>query len=152
AGLLAPKPLGMSAAKDWTVDIETKGLPELKALYKLYGAEDNVIAKCFPQFGHNYNQVSREVMYNFFNKHFKLGRPEPVTEREIKPATPKELTVFDAEHPVPKDALPVEKLRQVMTEASDKQMAALLPNDAASLAEFKKVVGTALRVMVGDKP
>ncbi|HLW64394.1 MAG TPA: acetylxylan esterase [Gemmataceae bacterium] len=152
AGLFAPKPLGMSAAKDWTVDIETKGLPELKALYKLYGAEDKVMAKCFPQFGHNYNQVSREVMYNFFNKHFKLDWPEPVTEKEIVPAQPKELTVFDAEHPVPKDALPAEKLRQVMTEASDKQMAALLPKDAASLAEFKKVVGTALRVMVGEMP
>ena len=50
AGLFAPKPLGMSGANDWTMDIETKGLPELKALYKLYGAEDKVMAKCFPQF------------------------------------------------------------------------------------------------------
>src|SRR5205085_213867 len=57
AGIFAPKPLGMSGANDWTIDIETKGLPELKALYKLYDAEDKVLAKCFPQFGHNYNQV-----------------------------------------------------------------------------------------------
>src|SRR5437763_2951785 len=48
AGLFAPKPLGMSGANDWTIDIETKGLPELKALYKLYRAEDQVMAKCFP--------------------------------------------------------------------------------------------------------
>src|SRR5262249_23895046 len=73
AGLFAPKPLAMSGANDWTVHIEKKGLPELKALYKLYGAEDRVLAKCFPQFGHNYNQVSREVMYNWFNKHLDLG-------------------------------------------------------------------------------
>jgi hypothetical protein len=64
----------------------------------------------------------------------------------------KELSVFDAEHPVPKDALPAEKLRQVMTEASDKQMAALLPKDSASLAEFKKVVGSALTAMLGAMP
>src|SRR5207248_3743168 len=63
AALFAPKPLGMSAANDWTKEIETKGLPELKALYKLLGAEDNVTAKCFLQFDHNYNQVSRELMY-----------------------------------------------------------------------------------------
>ena len=50
AGLFAPKPLGMSGANDWTMEIETKGLPELKKLYKLYGAEDMVTAKCFPQF------------------------------------------------------------------------------------------------------
>src|SRR5207249_1160425 len=36
AGVFAPKPLGMSGANDWTKEIETKGLPELKALYKLY--------------------------------------------------------------------------------------------------------------------
>src|SRR5262249_10850305 len=62
AALFAPKPLAMTGAKDWTIDIETKGLPELKAVYRLYNAEDRVLAKCFPQFGHNYNQVSREVM------------------------------------------------------------------------------------------
>ncbi|HEV3146215.1 MAG TPA: alpha/beta hydrolase family protein [Gemmataceae bacterium] len=152
AGLFAPKPLGMSAANDWTLEIESKGLPELKALYRLYGAEENVMAKCHPEFGHNYNQVSRELMYNWFNKHLKLGQTEPVTEKPFVPVPPKELSVFDAEHPVPKDALPAEKLRQLMTEASDKQMEALMPKDAASLAEFKKVVGTALRVMVGEMP
>jgi dienelactone hydrolase len=30
AGLFAPKPLAMSGADDWTIDIETKGLPELR--------------------------------------------------------------------------------------------------------------------------
>src|SRR6185295_5335163 len=45
AGAFAPKPLAMSGADDWTKEIETKGLPELKALYKLYGAEDKVMAK-----------------------------------------------------------------------------------------------------------
>src|SRR5262249_22269260 len=60
AGAFVPKPLGMSAANDWTKEIETKGLPELKALYRLYGAEDNVMAKAHLEFGHNYNQVSRE--------------------------------------------------------------------------------------------
>ena len=152
AGLFAPKPLGMSGANDWTKEIETKGLPELKALYKLYGVEENVAAKCHPEFDHNYNQVSRELMYNWFNKHLKLGLAEPVTEKPFKPVPPKDLSVYDAEHPVPKDALPVDRLRQAMAEASDKQMESLTPKDAASLAEFQKVVGTALRVMVGPLP
>jgi dienelactone hydrolase len=151
AGLFAPKPLGMSGANDWTLNIEKKGLPELKALYKLYGADDKVMAKCFPQFGHNYNQVSREVMENWFNKHLDLGLKEPVTERDFKPATREELSVYNDEHPRPKDAVNAERLRTYITEASDKQINALMPKDAKSLAEYQRVIGTALRVMITDQ-
>jgi dienelactone hydrolase len=152
AGLFAPKPLGMTGADDWTIDIEKKGLPELKQLYKLYDSEDKVMAKCFPQFKHQYNQTSREVMYNWFNKHLKLEQPEPVVEKPFTPVVPtKDLSVYDADHPLPKDAASAEKLRQTMTEASDKQIAALLPKDAKSLAEYRRVTGTALRVMVHDE-
>src|SRR5262245_32423330 len=91
AAIMAPKLLGMTGALDWTREIEKKGLPELQALYKLYGAEDNVMARAFLQFDHNYNQVSREVMYNFFNKHLNLGQKEPVTEKPFEPVPPREL-------------------------------------------------------------
>src|SRR5207253_7167301 len=66
------------------------------------------------------------------------------------PTPPKELSVFDAEHPRPKDELKAPELREVMTKASDEQMKKLEPKDAASLAEFKRVVGTALRAMVNS--
>jgi dienelactone hydrolase len=151
AATFAPKPLGMTGADDWTEKIETSGLTELKALYKLYGAEDKVMAKCFPEFKHNYNQVSREVMYNWFNRHLSLNQKEPVTERPFEPVPPKELSVFDDAHPHPKDAVNAERLRLYMTEESDKQIMALRPTDAKSLEEYRKVMGTALRVMVNDK-
>ncbi len=141
----------MSGADDWTKEIETKGLPQLKALYKLYGVEDRVMAKAYLQFGHNYNQVSRELMYNWFNKHLKLGATEPVVEKPFVPVPPKELSVYDEEHPRPKDAATADRLRQYMAEASDKQIAALRPKDAASLEEFHRVVGTALSVMIHDE-
>jgi hypothetical protein len=150
AALFAPKPLGMTGAHDWTIDIEKRGLPELKALYKLYGAEDHVMAQCFPQFEHNYNQVSRQVMYNWFNKYLKLGQPEPVVEKPFEPIPPKELSVYDAEHPLPKDAVDAARLRQLMTEASDKQIEGLRSKDAKELANYRRVIGTALRVMVHD--
>jgi dienelactone hydrolase len=151
AGLFAPKPLAMSGAKDWTIDIERKGLPELKQLYKLYDAEDRVLARCFPQFGHNYNQVSREVMYNWFNKHLQLGQPEPVVEKPFKPVPPKELSVYDDEHPRPGDSVGAERLRQYLTEQSDKQIEALRPKNAAGLAEYRRILGAALRVMIADQ-
>jgi hypothetical protein len=151
AGLFAPKPLGMTGANDWTREIETKGLPELKKLYKLYDAEERVTAKCFPQFGHNYNQVSREVMYNWFNKHLALGQPEPVVEKPFTPTPPKELSVYTADHPRPADSLGVERLRQYLAETSDKQIEALRPKDARGLEEYRRVFGTALRAMINDE-
>ena len=150
AALFAPKPLGMTGAHDWTINMEKRGLPELKALYKLYGAEDRVMAKVFPQFEHNYNQVSRQVMYNWFNKYLKLNQPTPVVEKPFVPIPPKELSVYDAQHPLPKDAVDAARLRQFMSEASDKQIAALRPKDAKGLEKYRHVIGTALRVMIHD--
>jgi dienelactone hydrolase len=150
AGLFAPKPLAMSAANDWTLEIEKKGLPELKKLYRMVGNEENVTARCWPEFGHNYNQVSREMMYTWFNKHL-LGKSEEVKEQPFKPIPPKDLSVYDAEHPRPKDELDAKGLRAKMTEAADKQLKALEPTDEKSLAEFRRVVGSALRVMIGEE-
>jgi dienelactone hydrolase len=150
AGLFAPKPLAFSAANDWTKDFLTSGFPELKKLYALYGKEENVAAKAWLEYGHQYNRHAREFMYAWFSKHL-LGKDGAVAEQPYQPTPPKELSVFDAEHPRPKGELDAAKLREAMTTASDKQIAALAPKDAASLAEFRKVVGTALRVMVGDE-
>ena len=157
AALIAPRPLGMTGAKDWTIDLLTKGLPELKAIYKMYGVPDNVMAKIpiradkEEPFPHNYNQPSREVMYNFFNKHFKLGVKGPITEKPFKAVDPKQLSVYDAEHPLPKDAMNAEGLKKILTAAQEKHMAALLPKDKASLAKFQKIEFGALRAMMTDQ-
>jgi hypothetical protein len=148
AGLFAPKPLGMSAANDWTVEIEKKGLPELKTLYDLLGAPGNVMAKTFPQFGHNYNQVSREVMYNFFNKHLRLGQPEPVVERPFVPVPAQELSVYDANHPRPTDAVDAQGVRRYWTAESKRHLQQL--RDPFDAQQFRRVIGTALRVMMAD--
>jgi dienelactone hydrolase len=145
AALYAPKPLGMSGANDWTKDILTLGLPELKSIYRLFGAEDRVMARHFP-YEHNFNQVSRELMYDWFNTHLKLGHPSPIVEPPFKPGTPAELTVYDAAHPQPADAANAATLRRTLTAASDAQLTAL----AATPAEYRKVVETALRVMTQE--
>jgi dienelactone hydrolase len=151
AGLTAPRPLGMSGADDWTIDIETKGLPELQVLYKLLGAEGKVMAKTHKEFKHNYNQVSREIMYNFFNKHLGLGQTATIIEQPFVPVPPKELSVFDGKHPRPADAANAAGVRRHLTMEADKQLDALLPRDTKSTAEFRRVLGTALRVMITDK-
>ncbi len=96
AALIAPRPLGMTAADDWTKEIATKGFPELQQLYKLFGAESAVMAKPLLQFPHNYNYVSRAVMYGWMNKHLKLGLPEPIVEQDFRPLSIAEMSVWDA--------------------------------------------------------
>lgn len=102
AGLFAPKPLGMNTADDWTKEMAVKGFPELQKLYGLYGAKDRVFLKRGEHFPHNYNAVTRSAFYTFLNKHFKLGFPSPVIERDFEPLAPQQLTVWDSQHPAPK--------------------------------------------------
>jgi dienelactone hydrolase len=150
SALIAPRPLGMTGANDWTKEIETKGLPELKTIYKMYGAENKVMAK-YLSFPHNYNQVSREVMYNFFNKHLGFGQTGTIAEKAFTPVPPSELSVYDQKHPLPKDAANAEGLKRYLTMAQEKQLESLLPKDAASLAKFQKIEHAALRAMMTDK-
>ena len=142
AGLFAPKPLALSAADDWTKEFLTKGFPELKELYRLHDAEEKVAARAWLEYGHNYNQHAREFMYSWFAKHLQ-GKDEAVKEQPYTPTPVKELSVYDADHPRPADELNATKLREVMTKQSDEQLARLSP------AEFRSVVGTAVRTMVG---
>jgi len=67
----------------------------------LYGsAATEHVAAWHRSFPHNYNQVSRELMYNWMNKYLKLGQVEPVVEKPFEPVLPAELSVYDEKHPV----------------------------------------------------
>ncbi len=151
AGLFAPKPLAMSGANDWTKEIETKGFPELKKLYALYNAEDRVKARCWPQFGHNFNQRSREMMYAWFNRHL-FGNVERVKEQPFQPVPPEQLRVFNAAHPRPADSLNAKQLRAYLTERDTAQLEADLPSDSESLRAFQKTYGPAWQTLVGSMP
>jgi hypothetical protein len=102
AALFAPKPMGMTTAKDWTIEMPTKGFPELQKHWAMMGAPDNVRLWAHSEFAHNYNIVTREHIYGFFNEHFKLGLPaDRLKERDYEPLTREQLTVWSAEHPQP---------------------------------------------------
>jgi hypothetical protein len=95
AALFAPKPLGMNSANDWTKEMATQGFPELQSLYAAYRAKDKVFLERGEHFPHNYNAVTRSAFYTFLNKHFKLGHPAPVIERDYEPLTREQLSVWD---------------------------------------------------------
>jgi len=147
AALFAPKPMAMSAANDWTKEIETKGAPELKALYTLLGSPDNFAARAWLEYGHQYNVHARQMMYAWFRRHLQ-GVPEAqaaTTEPAYTPTPVAELRVFDAAHPRPADELDATRLRAAMARASDLQ----LLNLSTTPAEWRRVVGTAFRVLLG---
>jgi dienelactone hydrolase len=152
AALMAPRALGMSGANDWTKELETKGLPELREHYAMLGVPNMVTGKVLPHFGHNYNFVSRELMYQWFNKHLKLGLSEPVIEEDYVPLSVAELTVWTADHPKPEPGPDYERtLLRWMTDDSDRQMAALVPRDSTSLAKFRDVAGGGVDVVIGRR-
>ena len=152
AALAAPKPVAMTGADDWTIDIESKGLPDLKKLYALFNAEEHIYAKSFPEFEHNYNQVSREIMYTWFNRHLDLGWPEAtVKELPFEPLSPKDLSVFDATHPLPENAVDAAGLRQTLTRLSNEQVGNLTPKGASELPGYREILLGALGAIVNSE-
>jgi dienelactone hydrolase len=141
AGLFAPKPLGMTTANDWTKEMATKGFPELKQLYSLLGAPENVMLHRGEHFPHNYNAVSRTAFFTWLNRHFKLGNKEPVLERDYRGVPREQLSVWDAEHPAPKAGDPdfERGLLKLWHEDSERQLADLAANSPAQHREVLRV-------------
>ncbi|MEX2112192.1 MAG: acetylxylan esterase [Pirellulales bacterium] len=150
AALFAPRALGMSGADDWTKELDTKGLPELQAHYKLLGVPGLVSGKVLRHFGHNYNYPSRELMYHWFNKHLQLGLTEPILEEDYVPLSVAEMTVWDESHPEPPGGPEHERaLLKWMTDDANQQLQAIEPRDSASLARFREVYGGGVDIVIG---
>ena len=150
AALFAPKPIGMSAANDWTKEMTTKGFPELLQQYTSLGAKDNAMLLSRVEFGHNYNSVTRHAMYHWFNKHLKLGLKEPIEEQEIRRLSQAEMSVWNEQHPKPEGGDDFErKLLRFWHITSKKQLSELAPTDAASLGRYRENVGGGIDVVLG---
>ncbi len=143
AALVAPKPLAMSSANDWTKDQTTVGLPELKKIFGLFGAADRVTNRYMP-FEHGDHLPSRELMYSWFSTYLTPGtQPRVVVDAPFVPVPPSELSVYDAAHPRPSEA-DAAGVRRYLTDTSTQQMTDL----AADPARYRETVRTALRAIV----
>ncbi|MDG2387709.1 MAG: acetylxylan esterase [Planctomycetaceae bacterium] len=145
AALFAPKPLAMTGANDWTIDIESKGLPELKQVYSLYGQPMNVYAEAHPEFGHNYNYVSREIMYQWMAEHLHLSEAS-LEETDFWPIPQEELSVFDEQHPLPENSKSAAELKKWMIGELQKNRAEMQQlaqeNFAGYQSEMKEILFT----------
>lgn len=152
AALFAPRPLCLVSANDWTREMPTKGFPQLQALYRLLGAEQNVQLHPLLHFEHNYNIVSRSCVYAWVNAHFRLGLAAPVLETDYPRLTADELTVWNAAHPKPACGGEVERrVLRWWSDDSARQLTRLAPSDAPTWRMFRNVVGGALDVVIGGR-
>lgn len=144
AAMIAPRPMALTCANDWTRNFISKGFPDLQAVYALHGKKENVDANGWYEFPHNYNQRAREYMASWFVKHLE-GKDEVVREQAFKPVPPAELSVFERNQPRPADELDAPRLRAKMIEEDDLLLRKLDP------AKLRSVRLAALKAMIADE-
>ena len=150
AAMFAPRPLGMTAADDWTKEMATKGFPQLQQHYAMLGAAGNVHLKEDLKFGHNYNQVGRSAMYRLFHQHLGLDGKEPVAEKDYRRLSVAEMTVWSGDHAKPESGPEVERrVLEWWTKDAEKQLESVTPMNEKSLAEYRNLVGGAIDVLIG---
>jgi hypothetical protein len=150
AALFAPKPLGLTAANDWTVEMKTKGYPQLQQLFDMLGKPEHLHLEAHTNFPHNYNYVCRQAMYQWFNKHLQLGFAEVPPERDYKYQNAEQLTVFDREHPRPSGGVALEKkVLRHWEQQSQQQIDALISTRSNNTKRFQEIVGGGIDIVLG---
>ena len=96
--LIAPRPLLMVSANDWTHNTRRVEFPAIQSIYKLFGAGQNVETASVNEV-HNYNKESREAVYTFLDTRI-LGATGHVSEKRFTVDEPQDLlALFDRERP-----------------------------------------------------
>jgi len=157
AAATAPRPLGLTAAADWTRELEHKGGPELARLFSLLGVPDRFDPHYDIQFEHGYNAVSRSHCYRFLDRMFVLGDPAAGEEREFPLLDRTRLSVWDDSHPRPEgDAIGAGHERSLCRwwdADAMRQLGPLLhPADSEAVAEARRILGAAQAMIIGRGP
>ena len=143
AAVPAPRPqILVAATGDWTKMTLTVEGPAVASVYKWFNAEDRLRYVRF-DFNHNYNQTSREAVYEWFGK-WLLKSPDPAALKEaayIKEPDA-ELRVWP-DGKMPADALTERDLIKSLVRMDEAQLEALRPRDRESLERFKRVLSPA---------
>jgi len=154
AAATAPRPLGLTAADDWTINLKTSGFPDLQNVYQMMGVADRLTAVFHTQFPHNYNQLNRAAMYAFFNQHFSLGY-ESIVERDFLPLSPSEATVWSSTYPKPSGDqvgdLHETRLLALASQDSDQKIGALVPESREGLQSYRDAIGAAWEILIGRR-
>jgi hypothetical protein len=141
----APRPqILVAATGDWTKDTLTVEGPAIEHIYQLLDAPDKFRAVRF-DFGHNYNQTSREAVYDWFGK-WLLKHPDPALLKEApyQKEPDADLRVFP-DGKLPEDALGEDRLIESLKNFHRAQWEALVVRNEAGLKWFRKIMEPAWR-------
>jgi hypothetical protein len=112
AALAAPRPLlVVSDGKDWTKDVPEIEFPFLQKIYGYYGAGKDVTNVHLPEEGHDYGPSKRAALYRFLADKFGLrlaavqDAAGNIDESKATIEKAAQMRAFDAEFPIPYDAL-----------------------------------------------
>ena len=145
AAAAAPRPqILVAATGDWTKDTLTVEGPAIEHIYQLLDAPDKFRAVRF-DFGHNYNQTSREAVYDWFGK-WLLKHPDPALLKEApyQKEPDSDLRVFP-DGKLPEDALSEDRLIESLKNTHRAQWGALVVRNKTGLEWFKKLMEPAWR-------
>ena len=148
--LFAPRPQAMTAVADWTRDMMSKGFPELKQLYTMLGVPANVDCREMLHFPHNYNAVTRQLMYSWMNKHLNLGLNEPIRETDWPLFTADEAAIWTDDHPAPPGGIDYE--RRLLKQMDKRDRADLFghaPKSFNELQNYTRIVRSAWETIIG---
>lgn len=153
AAVFAPKPqLLVGATGDWTSQIQERGVPEIRAVYKLFDAEQNILSVVHDA-GHNYNQASRESVYTFFRRHlWGEKNPQPVKEAAFTAEDEKTISTWDAANPRPAGALSPAELKRYLNGVVAGQVSSFRPSTDGQWRWSRNILRTALQTLLDSEP
>jgi hypothetical protein len=148
----APRPqLLVAATGDWTKDTLTVEGPSIQHVYQLLKAPERFHYVRF-DFGHNYNQTSREAVYQWFGKWLLKSGDSTTKEAPYQKEPDSELRVFPDEK-LPADAMGREQFNESLKKLYQARWQALVPAKKAAVEKFRQLMLPAWRhTLQVDRP
>ena len=139
AAAAAPRPqILVSDTGDWTKTTLTVEGPAIEHIYQLFQAPEKLRYVRY-DFGHNYNQTSREAVYRWFDRWLLQQPDQPVVEQAFQKEPDQDLIVFP-EGKLPADALTENDLIRYLIKMHQDQLQSMSPTDGRSLANYKRII------------
>ena len=136
--MMAPRPLMLvSTSGDWTSKTPEVEYPAIRAVYRLFGAEERVVNAHF-DYPHNYNRDSREAVYGWFGRW--LWEEERPSEEPFQVEPDDALRVE-----LPVQPLPLEELFSNFAARARGQIEIHKPGDWEEIFRYREVFGPVLR-------
>lgn len=145
AALFAPKPqLLIACTGDWTRYNPQVEFPDIQQIYQLFGASEKVACEQF-NFGHNYNQDSREAMYRWMG-HWLGNLPNWQQIKEM-PFQVEKIEDLEAIKPgkLPENAVSPEQFEANLVNQEKNFVARMQPTRPDQLEAFRTKMGYLFR-------